>query len=308
MQFNNLIGQGQAVSLLQRSIAKDRLAHAYLFAGPEGVGKKTCAQIFARTLNCEENGVEPCGQCSACKKDFHPDIRTIHPDGDSFRIDQIRDLQENVAYKPYEGRFKIYILTAVEKLTDAAANSLLKTLEEPPPATIFALITSQPEKALPTIRSRCQQINFRPLSKKAILQVLAEKHPEIEQEKRELVASISEGSLGRALGYLEDEGALERIEEIQNICRTLGQEDLTPFLVAEVWKDRKAELGDFFQILTLLYRQRLRQNKEGSELKKIRNSLVAIAETEAALARNANTQLALEQLLLFLADERGKER
>lgn len=306
MKFTDLLGQEHVIKLLKQSITKDRLAHAYLFAGPDGVGKKTCAQIFARTLNCLEGGEEPCSSCRACTKEFHPDLHLIQPKGSSLRIEQIRDLQSTVIYKPYEGKWKIYIVEDADKLTEAAANSLLKTLEEPPPATVFILITSRVEKILPTIRSRCQQINFRTIGQGKILSFLEEHYPEVEKEKRELAVSLAEGSLGRACLLLEDEDAFSRVEEIREIYRIIGEDDLAPFTIAEKWKERKDELGDFFQILTLLYRQSMWQNIEGSDRKlaSINRALVTIGETEAALARNANLQLALEQLLLTLARER----
>jgi DNA polymerase-3 subunit delta' len=306
MKFTDLIGQEHAVKLIKQSMSKNRLAHAYLFAGPDGVGKKTCAQIFARTLNCLEGGNEPCNSCISCTKEFHPDIHLIKPKGTSLRIEQMRELQNNVVYKPYEGKWKVYILEDADKLTEAAANSLLKTLEEPPPVTVFILITSQVEKILPTIRSRCQQINFRPIGQEKISAFLKEHYPQMEEEKRDLAASLAEGSPGRACTLLEDEDAFSRMEEVRQIYRIIGEDDLAPFTIAKKWKDRKDELGDFFQILTLLYRRSLWQNIEGSkdELAKVERALATIGQTEAALARNANVQLALEQLLLSLAKER----
>lgn len=306
MKFLELIGQEPAIGLIKNSIARNRLAHAYLFAGPDGVGKKTCAQIMARTLNCMAGEAEPCDACRSCTKEFHPDIHLIKPKGASLRIEQIRELQNSVAYKPYEGKWKIYILEDADKLTEAAANSLLKTLEEPPPVTVFILITSKIEKALSTIRSRCQQINFSPIGEEKILGFLERHYPDAEIEKRELAATLAEGSIGRAASFLEDEDAFGRVEEIREIYRIIGQDDLAPFTIAEKWKERREELGDFFQILTLLYRQSLWQNIEGTKekLASINSALVAIGKTEAALARNANVQLALEQLLLTLAKER----
>jgi DNA polymerase-3 subunit delta' len=304
MKFTDLLGQEHATKLLKQSIARRRLAHAYLFAGPDGVGKKTCAQIFARALNCLEGGEEPCERCTACNKEFHPDIHLLEPKGASLRIEQIRELQNSVVYKPYEGNWKLYLLEDADKLTEAAANSLLKTLEEPPAATIFVLLTAKPEKILPTIRSRCQQINFRPIGQEKILHFLAERYHEIDEKQRTLAASLAEGSLGKACSLLEDQQALARVEEVKELYQALGNDKLAPFTIAEKWSSRKDELGDFFQILTLLYRQSLWENIEGPKLKGNYTSLVAIEKTEAALARNANVQLALEQLLLSLAKER----
>ena len=304
MKFSELIGQEHAGKLLKQSIASGRLAHAYLFAGPDGVGKRTCAQIFARALNCLEGGEEPCDKCPACTKEFHPDIRVLEPEGNSLRIEQIREMQNSVVYKPYEGKWKVYILEDADKLTEAAANSLLKTLEEPPPVTIFILLTAKPEHILPTIRSRCQQVNFRAIGQEKILSFLAERYPEVDAEKRELAAALAEGSLGKACTFLENQEALELVEEVKECYGELGRDRLAPITLAEKWSKRKEELGDFFQILTLLYRQSLWENIESYKLKGIYASLRAIEETERALARNANVQLALEQLLISLARER----
>ena len=161
MTFSRIIGHDRQKSILQRALSGGRLAHAYLFAGPEGVGKRLMALAVARALFCMTgNG---CGECAACRKlehSNHPDLHVLEPDGASIKIEQVRAIQRDLSLRPGEGSRKICLIEAAETTTTGAANALLKTLEEPRGDTLLILLTSQPQRLLETIRSRCQPLHF----------------------------------------------------------------------------------------------------------------------------------------------------
>src|SRR5512133_2494821 len=169
--FEDVVGQSHITTTLQNAISQNRLAHAFLFSGPRGVGKTTTARILAKALNCKEGPTAtPCGKCSNCLEitsGSSVDVEEI--DGASNRgIDEIRALRENVKFAPAASKHKIYIIDEAHQITDAAFNALLKTLEEPPSHVVFILATTEPQKIPLTILSRCQRYRFRLLSSKEI--------------------------------------------------------------------------------------------------------------------------------------------
>jgi DNA polymerase-3 subunit gamma/tau len=169
--FDELTGQSHILRSLKGAIKSGRIGHAFLFAGPRGVGKTTTARILAKSLNCREGStIHPCQECQSCKEiTLSRNIDVIEIDGASNRgIDEIRSLREGVRYSPLHGRYKIYIIDEVHMLTDAAFNALLKTLEEPPAKVVFIFATTNPMKVPSTILSRCQRFVFKRLSLKEI--------------------------------------------------------------------------------------------------------------------------------------------
>lgn len=210
MQFSAIKGQEQAIHILQRAIQTQHIAHAYLFTGPEGVGKKKTALAMAQYLNCTQQNkatIQSCGQCASCvqaQSGSQPDIIVLEPDGNSIKIEQIRTLLSKVALRNYESNYKVILINDAHLMTEQAANCLLKTLEEPTDNTIFLLITSQVQKLPITILSRCQQVQFQALAPALIQELLHTLYP-AQQSRIGLVATLSKGSMRTAEDLLANE-------------------------------------------------------------------------------------------------------
>lgn len=202
MSFATIIGHDKPVNILKRALANNTLAHAYLFSGEAGVGKKLTALTLAAAVNCCEAGPEGgCGACASCRKvaaGGHPDVRIVTSDGGDIKIDQIRQVQADLALKPFEGVKKILIVDGAEGMNAASANAFLKTLEEPPGDALIVLITSMPQSLLPTIRSRCQEIRFLPLSRQKLAQALMQRRG-LSEGDAWFLAALAGGSMGRGL-------------------------------------------------------------------------------------------------------------
>ena len=208
--FDEVVSQEHVTRTLKSALLTNKLAHAYLFAGPQGVGKTSCARILAKSLNCEKGPtVKPCGVCPACAEiNEGQSLDVIEIDGASNRgIDEIRTLRENVKFAPLRGKNKIYIIDEVHMLTPEAFNALLKTLEEPPPFVKFIFATTQPQKVLPTILSRCQRFDFVRIPNVKIIEKLKEiclqEKLKISDEVLFAIAKASDGSLRDAESILD---------------------------------------------------------------------------------------------------------
>ena len=200
MSFNDIFGHEKQIRQLKTTIANDRLPHAFLFYGMEGIGKRTTALTFAKALNCLTGKEDACDACDACLKadhNNHPDLIILEAEGQFIKIQAIRALQERMKYKPWEGKKRICIIIDAERMNDAAANALLKTLEEPPPSNIIILVTARPYLLPATIISRCQQLRFSPLPEDTVASFL-EVRSSLDMKTARLLASSSGGSIARA--------------------------------------------------------------------------------------------------------------
>lgn len=232
--LEDVCGQDTIVTILKNSIKSGKINHAYLFAGPRGTGKTSVAKIFAKIVNCE-NPINciPCNKCTSCTQVNNGDIIEIDAASNN-GVDEIRELRNNVNLVPSYGKYKVYIIDEVHMLTTGAFNALLKTLEEPPAHIIFILATTDPHKIPETILSRCQRLDFKKISNKAIVENLRKisklENIEIEEEALNEIAQLSDGGMRDSVGMLDQANAYSSkkisIKDIHDINGTIVPEDM----------------------------------------------------------------------------------
>jgi DNA polymerase III subunit delta' len=219
MNFSDIEGHERPITILKGALANGTLAHAYLFSGAEGIGKKMTALALAAAVNCLQRGpAGGCGACPSCRKvasGGHPDVQLVAPEGEEVKIDQIRQVQADLSLRPFEGAKKILIIDNADRLNAASSNAFLKTLEEPPGDALIILVTARPLGLLATIRSRCQELRFQPLPRRTLALALAAKR-EISEEDAWFLAALAQGSMGRGLEMdaAEEKAERDRIRDL----------------------------------------------------------------------------------------------
>ncbi len=256
-KFSQVVGQEYIIKTLVNAIRNKKIAHAYLFAGPRGTGKTTVAKLFAKAINCENFNGESCDNCPSCRaylEGNHPDIIELDAASNN-GVDDVREIIEQVPYAPLLGKYKVYIIDEVHMLSTSAFNALLKTLEEPPAHVIFILATTDPQKVIPTVLSRCQRYNFSKISsyeiRKRLLNVLDAEEIPSEEKAAEELSRMAEGGMRDALSLLEQclsynpgELRLEDVEHIFGLTST----------VEEVKLYRKVHNGEVSDVVESLRR------------------------------------------------------
>lgn len=340
MTLADVQGQQRAIDRLRAALTRGTVHHAYLFLGPEGVGKALTARAFAQALLCPERPNEGCGTCPVCtrvERGSHPDVLTVMPEAErvarglaarsdfektpsqAVKVEQIRGLQERLALHALEAKRKVAILLSAERLNEQAQNAFLKTLEEPPSDTTLILVSTSAQILLPTIRSRCAQVPFGPLPRALIAsRVAAEK--KLDGPTAELVAELSEGSLGRALEM--DTRFLTSREALLTRFEALDPKDARTWLsFAETFGASREEAESALSMLSLWVRDvlALKSGRAGAA----HGALAALA-TQAAgrrselwllkarewiettryriAERNGSARLQLERMLIALAE------
>jgi len=245
MSFNDIEGHDKPVTILKRALANNTLAHAYLFSGEAGIGKKLTAFALAAAVNCQQAGPEGgCGTCPSCRRVAaltHPDVHLIMPESederllaaragkdaektrkasDEIKIDQVRRAQESISLRPSEGRKKLLVIDGADALNDAAQNAFLKTLEEPPGDCLIIMVSSRPQSLLPTIRSRCQEVRFQPLPRRTLAEALVRKRG-FSGEDAWFLAALAQGSMGRGLEMDAEQEKTAR-DEVMALWNGLG--------------------------------------------------------------------------------------
>ena len=320
MGFEHILGHDRQKKILTRALETGHLAHAYLFAGPDGVGKRLAALALARALFCRTR--QGCGQCPACRKmehRNHPDLHFIEADGASIKIEQVRTLQRELQFKPLEADCKVALIDHAELMTAAAANALLKTLEEPPGSAFLVLLSSRPQMLLETIRSRCQLLRFARHPQERLQAVLEQKLG-MESAQAHILAALSEGSFRKAFGK-DKELYLEKRRDLLKTLTGLSSGSILPVLeFAENLAAEKTDLPDILEIFQAFYRdvlltlhqqaddhlvnldlmEKVRKVARRENVSAVLDKLRALAEARKHLERNVNRQLAMEVLLLRL--------
>ncbi|MDP2927399.1 MAG: DNA polymerase III subunit delta' [Candidatus Omnitrophota bacterium] len=215
MRFNDILGHSKALGIIGAYLEKSRFSGAYIFSGPEGIGKRMVAKIIAAQLNCTGQVDRPCGSCSCClkiQKETHPDLHIIQNGQSQIKMEDIRGILRQANFRPYEGAVKVFIIDNAHKLNSEAANSLLKVLEEPPKDVLIILVTHKPQNIIKTVLSRCKVIKFSPLIR-AQLETVLIKNYALDKATAHFLAFYAEGRLGLAL-RLKDTPLLQEKNKI----------------------------------------------------------------------------------------------
>lgn len=337
MPLEQVVGHKRLVTLLARAVARGTLPPALLFAGPAGVGKKRAALAVAEAINCtsptSNEGLErdACGACPSCRRiarGVHPDVIVVEPgDTGSIKIEGVRDVIREAGRRPFEARRRVVIINEADALTAEAQSALLKTLEEPPPSSIFLLVSSLPDALLTTVRSRCPRLRFGPLTPGEVATALVRDHKYSEAEAR-AAAADAEGSVGRALSAesadLVDarETATRVLQQAARaadpVARVNTAQDLSPRkgspmnerdqlaaclrIMASVLRDLglMASKADASVIANADLRAELDVLARSYDAKRSVRAYTAVDEALAALERNANARLVADWLVLQL--------
>ena len=323
--FSEIVGHEQIKEHMQAAIRDKKPFHAYLFQGEEGVGKEALARTFAAGLQCQsESADKPCKECVSCRQmesGNQPDVIWVTREKASLGVDEIREqLCNTMDIKPFSSPYKIYLVPEAEKMTEAAQNALLKTIEEPPEYGIVILMTSNISALLPTIQSRCPTMEFRPLST-AVVESYVKEHCQVPDYQARASAAFAQGNLGKAMRYAKSEDFIERKDHIISLLRHVEQMDLSEMLA--VIKDlgtRKDEVRDYIDLMVLWYRDVLlfKATKDINQLlfqdeasyisreashrsyEKIEEILQAFEKAKVRLRANVNFDITMELMLLTL--------
>lgn len=321
-------GHSRAVTLLRQSLEGGRLSHAYLLVGPAHAGKLTLAMNLAQAVNCQSED-RPCQQCAACRRiaaakhaDTHV-VDLLSVEKKEIGIRQVADMQAAAHLPPFEGRYKVFIFDRAEMLSHEAANSLLKILEEPPPSVLIILLTARESGLLPTIASRCQRLELRPLPTAAVREMLMTDH-NVAPDRADLLARLSGGCPGWAILALRDESILaerdRRLSDFARLCGagarerlayaaelaglfSKGRAGMADTLVAwrQWWRDvMLIKCGNSRWIVNTDQEEVLRRQAERTTPRSIEAFMRRISRTAEELEQNASPRLALEVLLLHV--------
>ena len=288
--FDEVVGQQPIIQTLKNAIVQNHIAHAYLFCGPRGTGKTSIAKIFAKMLNCEDESNKPCGKCTNCKmvqNGSHPDIIEIDAASNN-GVDEVRNLIDKVKYAPMQGKYKVYIIDEVHMMTTGAFNALLKTIEEPPAHVVFILATTEPNKVIPTIISRCQRFDFNKVSQKDIEKRLSivckEEKIEIDPEAISLIAQLADGGMRDSLSILDQ-------------CIAYCSSNITVDNVREIYGVlTTSDIGKLFEHLyahevDALIQQIQECSDKGMDLKRLTSDFITLLKESIILDYSSNSQL-----------------
>lgn len=302
MNFNEILGNNKIKQDLQEIIDNNTISHSYMFVGIDGIGKKLIAKEFARKILCLNKQNQNCATCDSCIKfnsGNNPDFLEIFPDGNSIKIAQMREMQEKVYQKPIVSDKKVFIIDQVEKMTEEAQNSLLKTLEEPPEYMVIILITSNENKLLNTVKSRCIRINFTGLSKQDITKYAEAHQINVASQNILEMCGGSIGKLEKINENIDDYNSLEYATnklidgKLKNVV-----EEMNCFNILYESKEIIQDLLDYMTVLIYLH-----ISKEKDYRQKFLNTIKLIEETKQRLNSNTNYDMSIDNLLFKIWEE-----
>ncbi len=325
--FRDILGHEKEVAHLEQAIRSGKVSHAYIFNGEAGSGKKTLAQAFAMTLQCTGEGERPCGKCHSCiqaASGNHPDIIYVrHEKPASIGVDDVRDqLVSDVQIRPYNGRYKIYIIPEAEKLTVQAQNAMLKSIEEPPEYAVILLLSANDQVLLDTIRSRCVILNLKPVPDEVVKNYLME-NLQVPDYQADICVAFAQGNIGKAVRLASSEDFNSIKSSAMHLIRRAGSMEISELIefVKEI-QDYKISIQDYLDILALWYRDmvyyKATRDFDGivfkDEIRTIRDTvskcsyegaeevMKAIETAKARLSANVNFDLTMELLFLVIKE------
>lgn len=320
MDFSKIVGHKIQKEILKKAIEENTISHSYLFTGQEGLGKRKVAQAFSKALLCKNQGERPCNRCSSCIKfdtGNHPDFKMLSPKKNIIPIKEIDEMIKSVPILPFESEKKIYIIDQGDAIRLTSQNTLLKTLEEPPEYIVIIIITSNTNKIIPTILSRCQSINFNPIHTGEIIHLL-KKDYNIEDKRARLIANFSNGSIGKAIELTENSEFFQKREEIINIIdEIVNGNKIRVFTASELLSKNKDNVEELLDIILYWFRDLLVYKELGEspliingdkiktlsdqsflDMRKINGIIDNIEMTKINVKRNINFNLSIETMLL----------
>jgi DNA polymerase-3 subunit delta' len=329
MRLRDIAGQDQATALLLRAVASSRLAHAILFDGPDGVGKRSAALGLALALCCPEQPNLGCGACEVCRRILtgqHPDVRVLAPETNQFLLEQARDIVALASTRPHEARARVLVIDQADCLNPSAANCLLKTLEEPLPGNFIVLVTAAPARLLPTIRSRCQRVRFAGI-RPALLIELASRRG-IDRSRAETAAAMAGGSAARLFALCEAEVESNLWTVASRFRQAVAANEMGPIFDAAAAfadKEERQDLPEALALLARFYRDALALAAGAEDLillrsrsaemagpagvcqrrhnlMPLRRAVAAVLDACSGLAANVNAVTALEKMMMDIRD------
>lgn len=303
--FENIAGHENIKNILSNNINTKNILHSYLFIGEDGIGKKMLAKEFAKAILCTLENNRPCNICKSCVEfntNNNANFNLINEEGSAIKIEQIRNMQVKIAEKPINSNYKVYLINDAELMTQEAQNCLLKTLEEPPEYIVIILITSNENKVLNTIKSRCMKLYFNNLDKNSVKKVLTEKF-EMEDINDSFLDAAG-GSIKKALLIKEKSSEYEQITKLFDI---IDKENLVNFInSASIIYENKDDIYNILDYINILLDIKIRSNSNNSF--KFANCIFTVEEVKKRLRANSNYDMSIDYLLMNMWKEINGER
>ncbi len=325
--FQNILGHEQTINSLKNAIMLGKVSHAYIFNGEEGSGKKTLAEAFAMTLQCEKGGKDACHECRSCKQFMthnQPDMIYLEPSKEGLiRVDDIREqVNATVQIKPYSSPYKIYLIEHADSMNEQAQNALLKTMEEPPEYVVIILLTENADRLLPTIRSRAVTMELHPVADELVMKYLTEVLSVPERDAA-VCTAYAQGNVGKAARMSTAEDFKELKDHVTSLLKHI--EDMDLLAVTEEVKESikwKLRIEDYFDLLVVWYRDVLvykatadanrlifqdelydiKKQSENHSYEGIENIIKAIDQAKSRYSANVKLELCIETMLMEMKE------